>query len=282
MKKTLASILVLVLLFMPVACDNVRAKSLLKVAFLDIGQGDSIYIQAPNGNQMIIDGGPGSALLPALGDVLPFGDRSINVLVVTNPDADHYSGFIDLLKNYDVGAVIESGTHTGTPTHAKLQTEIAEKNIPEILARRGMKIELDEEDGVVFEVLFPDRNVSSWTSNDGSIEGILVYGKTKIMFTGDGTQKTESIILSENTPEILKSDILKVGHHGSRTSTSGGFVRAIAPAYAVISDGKNNKYGHPHKETLDTLGEYGVHILRTDQKGTIVFTSDGNSFTEND
>lgn len=100
------------------------------------------------------------------------------------------------------------------------------------------------------------------------------------MFTGDGTQKTEGIILSENSLTDLKSDILKVGHHGSRTSSSDDFVAAVAPLYAVISDGQNNKYGHPHKETLDTLTKHGVHILQTDKLGTIVFTSDGNSFSQ--
>jgi competence protein ComEC len=127
---------------------------------------------------------------------------------------------------------------------------------------------------VHFDILFPDRDVSNWTSNDGSIIGRLVYGKTSVMFTGDATQKTEGYILGQN----LKSDILKVGHHGSRTSTSDAFVSAVTPDYAVISDGKDNKYGHPHQETLDTLNKHGIKILRTDLLGTIILDSNGEKF----
>src|SRR3990172_572796 len=115
------------------AQENTR----LKVAYLDIGQGDAIYIEAPNGHQMIIDGGPPGALLPALREVMPFSDRSIDVIMVTNPDQDHFAGFIDLLDTYDVGAVIESGTFNKSKIYARLETMIGEKEIPKIIARRG-------------------------------------------------------------------------------------------------------------------------------------------------
>jgi competence protein ComEC len=276
--RTTRALTVLLVLLLPLSfCDAVSSK-LLKVSFLDIGQGDSIYIEAPNGRQMIIDGGPKNNVQQVLTDELPFGDRSIDVLVVTNPDADHYSGFIDLLKNYDVGAVIESGTRTNTPTYSALQSAIAKNNTPHLLARKGMKIVLDKEDGVEFDVLFPDLDVSGWSRNDGSIMGVLVYGKTKIFFTGDGTTTTENAVMLRTDKEILKSNILKVGHHGSRTSTSDAFVQAVSPTWAVISDGQGNSYGHPHAETLATLTHNHVQILRTDQKGTIRFISDGTTF----
>lgn len=259
----------------------VQAKGYLKVAFLDIGQGDSIYIEAPNGNQMIIDGGPGSKLRNSLEKVIPYGDRSINVLMVTNQDADHYSGFIDLMKDYEIGAVIEPGTNSKTVTYAKLEKTIQEKNIPDLIAFRGMTIDIDKEDGVVFTVLFPDRDVSSWATNDGSIMGILSYGKTKIMFTGDAGKKSEAIVLSENSKEVLKSDILKVGHHGSATSSSGDFVKTVSPLWSVISSGLNNSYGLPKQVTIDTLSKYKTEVLRTDHKGTVIFKSDGNQFVLN-
>ncbi len=280
MKKIITGTLALIVLATPLFCDSVSEKSVVTVAFLDIGQGDAIYIEAPNGAQMVIDGGPEGSLEGPLSDVMPFGDHTINVLMVTNPDADHYAGFIDILKNYDIGAVIEPGTHTPTPTHAEFQKEITEKNIPEILARKGMTIDIDKEDGVTFTVLFPDRDVSTWSTNDGSIEGILSYGKTKIMFTGDGTKKTEGIVLSENSAEVLHSDILKVGHHGSATSSSEAFIGVVAPALAVISAGYHNKYGLPKQVTLDTLARHHIETLRTDMLGTIIVTSDGNSFTQ--
>src|SRR5512141_1676373 len=111
-------------------------------------------------------------------------------------------------------------------------------------------MKLDMGGGVVIDVLFPDRDVSSWATNDGSVVARLSYGKTSIMLTGDAPIKTEQIILKENSGAQLASTILKVGHHGSRTSTSSTFVKAVSPTYALISDGKDNKYGHPHPDTL--------------------------------
>src|SRR3989338_5382084 len=105
--------------------------------------------------------------------------------------------------------------------------------------------------GTFLDILFPDRDVSTFETNDGSVVARLSYDNTSIMLTGDATTKTEKIILDENPNEMLHSTILKVGHHGSRTSTSYAFVQAVAPEYAIISDGEDNKYGHPHKETLD-------------------------------
>ncbi len=252
--------------------------STLTVAMLDIGQGDAIYIEAPNGRQMMIDGGPDKTTIRRLGEVMPFGDKSIDVLLITNPDKDHMAGFADVIEGYEVGLVVEPGTITDTKIYQTIEEEIAAHHIPNVIARRGMKIMLDEKAGVYFEILFPDRDVSTWTTNDGSVIGKLVYGKSSMMFTGDASKLTESIVLSENTPENLKSDILKVGHHGSRTSTSLGFVQAVAPMYAAISDGKNNKYGHPHQETLDTLNQSGVQVFRTDMLGTIIFKGNGENW----
>ena len=263
----------------PVSCGLAEHSPFLKVAFLDIGQGDSIYIEAPNGNQMIIDGGPATNLMNALPPVLPFADHTIDTIMVTNPDADHYAGFIPLLKSYAIGSVIEPGTKNPSVMHRELQSLIHRMHIPELLARKDMTITLDSEHGVVFRVLFPDRDVSSWTTNDGSIVGILSYGATRIMFTGDATKKTESIVIADNEASALESDILKVGHHGSRTSTSDSFVTVVDPRIAVISDGLHNKYGHPNKETHTTLARHQITIHRTDQEGTIGFISDGSTFS---
>lgn len=271
-------ILVLSLLSICIYAGFARAEKALVVSFLDIGQGDAIYIEAPNGNQMIIDGGPGHNLSHALSDIMPYGDRSINVLMVTNPDTDHYAGFLDVLKEYDIGAVIEPGTVSHSKTYEKLEQSIATENIPELIARKGMTIDLDREHGVRFTVLFPDRDVHTWSTNDGSIEGILSYGKTKIFFTGDGTKKTEGIIISGNTPDVIRSDILKVPHHGSATSSGESFVKTIAPKWAVISAGAGNTYGLPKQVTLDTLSRNAIDVIRTDREGTITFTSNGIQF----
>lgn len=251
-------------------------QGILTVAFLDIGQGDAIYIEAPNGNQMLIDGGPPKAVLSALRKVMPFYDRSIDMLLVTNPDADHMAGFIDVLGTYKIGRVVEPGTHSVSATYAELEKSIAEKHVPRVLARRGQTIWLDKKHGIGFRILFPDQDVSTWTTNDGSIVGKLFYGNTSVIFTGDSPEQIEKYLVYLDDKN-LKSDVLKVGHHGSRTSTSPEFVGFVSPTYAAISDGLKNKYGHPHKETLDTLNQFGVKIFRTDHSGTIVMRSDGQS-----
>jgi competence protein ComEC len=133
--------------------------------------------------------------------------------------------------------------------------------------------------GVLVNILFTDRDVASWATNDGSVMARLSYGKTSVMLTGDAPIKTEQIVLSENSKNKLASTILKVGHHGSRTSTSQNFVKTVAPLYAFISDGKNNNYGHPHQETLNTLAQFGVKIFRTDLLGTIIMKSNGEKET---
>ena len=197
----------------------------------------------------------------------PF-DRKIDAFIITNPDQDNIGGFLDVLKIYQVDEVFEPGTLTDSKVYQNLKDELKKKNVPSILAKKGMRLNLG--DGVFIQILFPDRDVSFWSTNDGSIVAKLFYGNTSIMLTGDATIKTEKIILEENSMAQLNSDILKVGHHGSRTSTSPEFVKATSPTYAFISDGKNNKYGHPHQETLDVLSLFGAKIFRTDLLGTII------------
>ena len=201
----------------------------------------------------------------------PF-DRSIDAIVITNPDADHIGGFLDILKNYKVGAVFEPGTFNDTKTFQNLKEEIERRDIPDILAKKGMKLDLGGD--VFIDILFPDRDVSTWETNEGSIVARLSYGDTSIMLTGDATAKTEKIILGENSPAQLQSYILKVGHHGSRSSTSLEFLNAVSPAYALISAGKNNKYGHPHPDVLDALTQIGAKIFRTDLEGSIIMKCD--------
>lgn len=241
----------------------------LTFAMLDIGQGDALFIESPTGAQILFDAGPVRSALDPLRQIMSPFDRNIDAIVLTNPDADHIGGFSEILDNYEVGVALEPGTTNGSKTYQNLKNKIEAQKIPNLLAKRGMKIDLGA--GAVIEILFPDRDVSLWERNDGSIVARLVYGDTAILLTGDATEKTEKIILAENAKENLRSDILKVGHHGSRTSTSRSFVQAVAPRYALISDGKDNKYGHPHKETLSTLAEAGVEIFRTDLLGTIIF-----------
>lgn len=256
--------------------SSVARKGLLTVSVLNIGQGDAIFIQAPNGAQFVVDGGPDNRLLGELGRIMSFFDRNIDGIMITNPDKDHYAGFLSLISRYKVGQVVEAGTKSDTSTYAALQEAIEELKIPKTIAKRGMKIVLDQESEVYLEILFPDRDVSTLSTNDGSIIAKLVYGNTSMMLQGDAPDKIEQYLLSLDRGE-LDADILKTGHHGSRTSTSESYVRAVSPDYAVISSGRDNSYGHPHKEVLDTLSSLNIPILRTDQ-GRVTFVSDGNKF----
>ncbi|MBI2108916.1 MAG: MBL fold metallo-hydrolase [Parcubacteria group bacterium] len=247
---------------------------ILTVAFLDVGQGDAIFIEAPNGNQMLIDGGGGAQVLRRLGRIMPFYDRSIDVLLATHPDKDHVGGLPDVLNRYHVAMVMEPGVESDTAVYAQLEQLIENKNITKILARRGMKLKLSE--GVYLHVLFPDRDPSGMDTNDASIVARLMYGDTSFLLTGDSPQKIEQYLVSLDGSN-LNADVLKAGHHGSKTSSSETFIGHTSPEYVIISAGANNSYGHPHQEVLDRFEVFGSVIMRTDELGTIVFESDGNT-----
>ena len=268
----------------------------LKIAFLNIGQGDSIFIETPHGNQILIDGGPSGKVLQELGKQMSFFDNSIDMIIVTNPDKDHIGGFLDVLKRFDVSTEIEPGTVSSTAVYKEFTKKIAQEGAKKIIAQRGMDFLLDTD--VHLLILFPDKDVSTFSTNDGSIVAKLVYKNTSVMLTGDAPEKTEKYLDALETRDFafsatssttsatsttstlaniahLKSDILKVGHHGSKSATSQEFLENVLPSYAVISAGKNNSYGHPSPEVTDRLTKNKIPILGTYAEGTIVFESDG-------
>ena len=253
--------------------DWQTSHKVLTFAMLNVGQGDALFIESPTGTQILIDGGPPRKILSQLSRVMSPFDRRIDALIITNPDQDHIAGFLDILKIYKVDKIFEPGTFNDSKVYQNLKDEIKKNNIPNILARKGMKLNLGG--GTFLDILFPDRDVSTFETNDGSVVARLSYGNTSVMLTGDATTKTERMILQGNDKAQFNSTILKVGHHGSRTSTSEEFVKSVSPLYALISDGKDNKYGHPHRDTLETLSLFGAKIFRTDVLGTIVVKSDG-------
>src|SRR3989344_9118297 len=268
----LGFLLVNIFIWHTVATEDRRG--ILKVSFLDIGQGDAIFIEAPNGNQVLIDGGSNKAVLKELGKVMPFYDRTIDAVIATHPDKDHIGGLVEVLKNYSADMVMEPGASSDTGVYQELEKTIADKKLPRILARRGMSLNLG--DGARLNILFPDRNTDEWETNTASIVTKLVYGNNSFLLTGDSPiaiEKYLSIIDGKN----LKSDVLKAGHHGSRTSTSESFASLVSPQYTIISAGKNNQYDHPHKEVLDILGKIKSMILKTYENGTVIFKSDGET-----
>lgn len=248
----------------------------LEVHFLDIGQGDSIYIRTPSGKDMLIDAGRSASVLRRLSEVMPWQDRSIDVLVETHPDADHIGGFPPILERYTIGAFIEPGIESSNAIDDEVHRILSEKGIVPIIARRGMSV--DFRDGTVFSILFPDGDVSGLDDpNDASVIGRLVYGSTSVMLTGDAPKSSENLLVSLDGTR-LKSDILKAGHHGSRTSSGEAFVRVVNPSYVIFSVGKDNTYHHPNEAVVELFKRFGVEALRTDGLGTIRFESDGRSF----
>jgi len=247
----------------------------LTVAFLDVGQGDSIYIESPTGVEIIIDGGPDNSVLRGLPQLMGPFDRTIDAIIETHPDADHIAGFVDLLRRYNVMAFIEPGISKDTATAQTLLEEVDEERAAHLIARRGMYLELGG--GAELHILFPDFDTATLPSsktNDGGIVARLTYGSTSILFMADVSKKVEDRLV-ELEGEGLQSDILKVGHHGSKNSTGSSFLQAVLPAAAVISVGDYNTYGHPTEEVLSELSSQNVKTLRTDQEGTIVFESNG-------
>src|SRR3989344_6107759 len=255
------------------AVARADSAGVLTVAFLNVGQGDAIYIEAPNGNQMLVDGGPPSgAVLRELGRVMPFWDRSLDVVLATHPDQDHVGGLPSVLARMRIDNVITSENTSDTGAYEAFEKAIAEEGSHRVLARVGEKIILDE--GVVFEILFPNMNTAGWETNTASIVARLSYGDQSFILTGDSPLSAEKYLVGKNGG-ALHSSVLKLGHHGSRTSSSKVFLSAVDPEYAVISAGKDNKYGHPHKEVTDLLSELKIPSISTAEKGTVIFKTDG-------
>lgn len=252
---------------------------ILTVAFLNIGQGDALYIKSPTGTELLVDGGPGRALLSELSKLMPFYDRTIDGIMITNPDKDHFAGFIDVLPRYKVKQLFESGTPTDTDTYKTFSALADKEQMQEIIVRRGMVLDLGG--GAKLTILYPDTDVSSKETNEGSIIARLSYGDVSVMLTGDAPNSIEEkVVALDQTPNDteIKSTVLKFGHHGSRTSASESFIAAVNPTYAIISAGKNNRYGHPHKESLELLNRLNIPALITAEKGTIILRSDGSTF----
>jgi competence protein ComEC len=267
---------VLVLIGANVLVWSVPTPHGLTATFLNVGQGDSILIEGPTGIQLLVDGGPDASALRELGKRLPFWDRTIDAVVATHPDADHIGGLADILNRYEVKNIIESGVLNDTRAWQNFvtaaNTEVAHGAV-HTLARQGQRIQLGG--GAYADVLYPDHDVSKVKdTNSGSVVLHVVYGKTSFMLTGDlPTAQEQELFLQYGYG--LHSDVLKAGHHGSRTSSSADFVQSVGPTYAVFSRGCNNKYGHPHQEVVDLFAQLKIRTFDTCEEGSVTFSSNG-------
>ncbi len=250
----------------------------MEVIFFDVGQGDAALIKSPQGHTILIDGGPGEVVLEKLGKEIPFFNRSIDLVILTHPHYDHLSGVVEVLLYYNVKEVVYTGVREENTLFKRWEEVVSEKGYR--TARSGMRISAND---FYIDILYPFDNLDGEIvkdSNSTSVISRLAFRDHGIIFTGDAysLQEKEVVEMERRCEEedslvcrsiTLSSDVLKVGHHGSRTSTSQEFVVAVSPSVAVISAGKNNRYGHPHTEVLETLDRYGVSVMRTDRDGDV-------------
>ncbi|OHA89035.1 MAG: hypothetical protein A2741_02555 [Candidatus Zambryskibacteria bacterium RIFCSPHIGHO2_01_FULL_43_27] len=275
-KKWLLGALTLLNVIIWLSVWQLKPKDYVQISFLDIGQGDAIYIESRNGNQVLIDGGPDKKVLEELSKTMPFLDRSIDLVIESHPDKDHIGGLPDVVERYRVGAFLEPGVESANSVDDELKLRLKGKKVNGYLARRGMIVDMG--DGSYLEILFPDRDVSGLETNDASIVAKYVFDSTCILLTGDSPTKIEDYLV-KHYGSGMKCDVLKAGHHGSKTSTGDNFINAVAPELAIISAGKDNSYGHPHAEVIERLQKAGMKILSTVEEGTIKITSDGEKMT---
>jgi competence protein ComEC len=272
--KTLAILLPFLIIstFLYVPKSNT---DVLDVYLLDVGQGDSTYIRTPNNKDVLIDAGPKGKLIEPLENIMLRNDRHIDIFMITNPDADHFAGVLDIMDYYSIGLVIESGTVSTTKTYKEFKKKLTEYKIPSIIIKSRTKIILDKNNNIFLDILFPNSDVSKSSRNDGSIITTINYGEARYLLTGDTTQKTEKLIYSLYPSIDLNSDVLKVAHHGSRTSSNEYFLKIVSPDISFISAGYNNRYGHPHKEILERIKNYSKEVFISYQSGGLYCKSSG-------
>lgn len=251
---------------------------LLKIHFFDIGQGDSIFIESPSGYQLLIDGGPDNGVLQKLGEVMPFYDRDIDAVIVSHPHADHIAGLVGALERYEVKNIIESKESYNSSEFGAWQEAVKDERSNDIEAIAGKVIDLG--DGVTLEILHPFQSVAGDNPKNPHDDGVVVmlrYGDLEVILTGDMETKVERRLIMAGYD--LDADVLKIGHHGSKTSTSEEFLSATSPEVAIIQVGAKNRYGHPALEVLERLENYDIKYYRNDIGGDIKLISDGQMFS---
>ena len=259
------------------AAPPFNSQGTLTVAFLDVGQGDSTLIRSPNGTIMLIDGGRSVGLAQDV--IIPqlqaWGADHVDVLIPTHPDADHISGLVGVLESYPVKLVVLTGQVHSTKIYERLLTDIRDQNIDALPVHTGTQIPFDP--SVKLDVLGPDdRAVQADDTNNASIVIKLTYGQVSFLLTGDAEKPEEKDMLGHGAD--VRSTVLKLGHHGSRTSTDVEWLQEVSPQIGIISVGLNNSYGHPHPEVITALKQLSIPYYRTDEHGTIMITSDGAKY----
>ena len=249
-------------------------KANLKIHFLNVGQGDSTYIKLPNKKDILIDGGPDNKVLTELGKVMDLGDRKIDLVILTHPHTDHLDGLIEVIKRYEVGEIWETKVQYPSKTYESWQKIVREKGIKD---KEGIKGVEQNFDGIKFSVLFPISSLENKTIdnlNNASIVNRLEYNQFSALFLGDAEKSSQTEIMDQ----AKFTTVVKTAHHGSKNGINEDFLKIIRPVIAVISVGRDNSYGHPHKEALAFFNSLASQIFRTDQDSTVQVASDGQTW----
>lgn len=250
---------------------NVSQNDYVSVHFIDVSHGDCQLIELPEGKTMLIDAGDNGTEDRIIDYIESLGIKKIDYLVATHPHADHIGGMAEVIANFDIGEIYMPKIQNNTKTFEDMLDVIGEKNLTITSAESG-KVLFDYS-GVRAEILSPKKGETYEEMNNYSAVLMLQCGDKRFLFMGDAEKDVEEEILKKD----LDADVLKVGHHGSTTSSSKKFLEKVSPEYAVISCGEGNDYGHPHKETINNLKKIAKEILRTDKSGTIVMRCDGSN-----
>lgn len=249
---------------------------LLKVSFYDVGQGDAIFIETPARYQILIDGGPGPKILEEISRDMPFYDRTIDIVIPTHPDADHIAGLIDVLERYQVSHILLPHRKNNTIVFKRFIEEVKGEGarVKEVIRSQNIqKIELPGK--VSFEILNPIEGEIYKNDNDASVVSLVRYGSVEFLLLADIPKPKERELLPFFMPQGI--EVVKIAHHGSKSSSDREFLRSTSPELCVIQVGEN-RYGHPTKEALSAMSQAGCKIWRTDRDGALTVYSDGERY----
>jgi competence protein ComEC len=284
-KKTIITLLLTVILCAAAGCAGLspvhpprqntsqtpeNTPGLMKVSFIDVGQGDSVLAQLPDGRNMLVDAGARDAGTKVINYLKKAGVKKIECLVATHPHEDHIGGMAAVIREFNIGEIYMPGAAHTTRAYSDLLEAAQSKGLKITAATAGIK--LVDTGGFSASVLAPGSAAYEELNNYSAVIK-LTCGKVSFLLTGDALAQSEAEIMAKGVN--LRADVLKVSHHGSYSSTSRNFLAAVRPQYAVISAGAGNDYGYPHEAILRRLG--GVRVFRTDLDGDVVFTTDGES-----
>lgn len=246
-------------------------------AALDVGQGDALYIRTSDGQDVLIDGGPGDRVVGALETVMPLGDHDLELVVATHPDSDHIAGLPSVLDRYDVQTIFVTGVTADTATDRRWRAAIDTEHAARKIVRGGQQYQLGAD--LTLRVLWPTEAWMADTKRvdaDRNATSIVIQATcagSTVLLTGDASTDVEEQLLAAHVD--VRATMVKLGHHGSKYSSSSEFLAAVKPALAIVSAGKDNRYGHPSPSVIERLRLLGIPVRRTDTEGTILFHTDG-------